>query len=279
MKHDEIDKNTIAEYISKNKKFITQYRVKEILDKEERAMSNIRMFSGINIPADIDTIKKLLCLIDGNNGICERIGCSEEKSKDVGRWELRKFCSRKCADLDFGIKQKGTSNSFHNITDESRKNMGSKISKKIRGRIFSGEFTPNITNSWANSKISVNIKGELKFVRSSWEAYFYILNPNLSYEIIRIPYFDEVSMKVRNYITDFCDFSNKIIYEIKPKTRIKDNHKKIEEAKKWCLLNSYNYIIITQDWIIEKYNRSLLFGQPEGERIAYLIEKMIKYEN
>lgn len=272
-------KKEISKYIIKNKKFITQYRMKEILDKEKRALSNIRLFSGVDIPDSVDTIKSLLCLIDSNNGICERPGCINEKSRDSGRWELRKFCSRKCADKDFGLKQTGARNSFHNISDESRKNMGYKISKKITKKILDGEFTPNITNSWSNSKTSVIINGELKFVRSSWEAYFYILNPDLSYELIRIPYFDEKTNKARNYITDFCDFNNKIIYEIKPKTKIKDNLKKIEEAKKWCLLNSYSYVIITQDWIIERYNKKILEGQPEGERIAMLIEKMIKYEN
>lgn len=273
------DKQKIKEYIIKNKKFITQYRMKEILDKEKRALSNIRLFSGINIPDEIDDVKSLLCLIDVNNGVCERDGCINEKSRDPGRWELRKFCSRSCADKDFGSKQIGCKNSFHNISDESRKNMGSKISKKIRKRILDGEFTPNITNSWSNSKISVNINGELKFVRSSWEAYFYILNKDLSYELIRIPYLDEKTNKVRSYITDFCDFNNKIIYEIKPKTRVKDNFLKIKEAKKWCEINSYSYVIITQEWIIERYDRKKLVDQPEGERIARLIEKMIKYEN
>lgn len=39
------------------------------------------------------------------------------------------------------------------------------------------------------------------------------------------------------------------------------------------------YVIITQDWIIERYNKKLLENQQEGERISMLIEKMIKYEN
>jgi hypothetical protein len=272
-------KKQINEYIIKNKKFITQYRMREILDKEKRALSNIRLFSGIDIPDTVGTVKSLLCLIDDNNGICEMDGCINEKSRDSGRWVLRKFCSRKCADRDFALKQSGLGNSFHKISEESRKSMGEKISEKINKKILKGEFTPNITNSWLNSKISVNINGKLKFVRSSWEAYFYILNPELSYKLIRIPYLDKKTKKPRNYITDFCDFTNKIIYEIKPKTKIKDNPEKIESAKEWCSLNFYSYVIITQDWIIERYNKKLLENQPEGERISMLIEKMIKYEN
>ncbi len=279
MDNNQKNKDLLREYIKNNKKFITQYRMKEILDKEIRALSNIRMFSGIHIPDSINSISDLLYFIDDSDGVCEKEGCNNKKSRDQGRWELRKFCDRKCADLDFSVKQRGSNNSFHNITEESRKNMGSKISKNVRERIATGEFTPNITNSWSNSKISVMVNGEIKFVRSSWEAYFYILNPDLFYEVIRIPYFDEIKGKVRNYITDFCDFNSKIIYEIKPKNKIEDNNRKIIEAKKWCEINSYRYEIITQDWLIGRYDRSLVYGQPEGDRIIYLIEKMIKYEN
>lgn len=55
--------------------------------------------------------------------------------------------------------------------------------------------------------------------------------------------------------------------------------KKITQTKKWCLDNSYSYKIITQEWISKNYDRNLLIGQPNEERISYLIEKMIKYEN
>jgi hypothetical protein len=30
---------------------------------------------------------------------------------------------------------------------------------------------------------------------------------------------------------------------------------------------------------MERYSRNVLDGQPEGDRISHLIEKMIKYEN
>jgi len=279
MKLNQIEKNKIVKIIHENKKFITQYRMRDIKNKEKRSLLNLKEFFNISLPEHIDGITALLHYIDPNDGICERSGCDNLKSRDSGRWILRPFCSRKCADLDFGEKQKGRNNSFHNISDTSRKSMGEKISNKIKKRILDGSFTPNITNSWANSKIKVKVDGDLKFVRSSWEAYFWIMNPHLHYETVRIPYFDSRRGTHRTYITDFCDSDNKIIYEIKPESRIETNDEKITQAKKWCLDNSYSYKIITQEWISKNYDRNLLIGQPNEERISYLIEKMIKYEN
>ena len=266
-------------FIKEKKKFITQYGINKIPNKVERSFHNIKMYSGIDLPDSIQSIRGILDLIDTNLGICERTCCNNKKKWDGNRWDLRKFCGRKCADLDFSEKQKGEHNSFHNISEENRIKMGNKISKKISKKISEGTFTPNITNSWANSKINVLIKGRSIFVRSSWEAYFYLLNPDLMYEFIRIPYFDLEKNCFRNYITDFFDPINMIIYEIKPKSKIKESCDKLKAAKKWCKDNSYEYKIITQKWIIERYSRHVLEGQPQKERISYLIEKMIKYEN
>lgn len=271
--------NILRSFIKDKKKFITQYGINSIKDKEKRSIYNIKTYSGIDFPDWVNSTRDILDLLDNNSGICERHGCKNKKNRDGTRWALRKFCSRKCADLDFAGKQRGNSNSFHNISDENRLKMGNKISEKIAKRIADGEFTPNITNSWSNSKIRVLINGSLIFVRSSWEAYFYILNPGLAYELIRIPYFDSKKECFRNYITDFCDPINKIIYEIKPKSKIKESDDKLKYAKKWCIDNCYEYRIITQEWIIERYSRRYLDGQPDGNRISYLIEKMMKYEN
>jgi hypothetical protein len=273
------DLENLRIFIKEKKKFITQYRMNSIKNKDERSFLNIKEYCKIELPNSIKNIRDILDVLDNSNGICEMDGCENKKKRDSNRWYLRKFCSRKCADLHFSICQKGDNNSFHNISEEKRKDMGRKISKKISKKISNGEFTPNITNSWANSKIRVNIKGRIKFVRSSWEAYFYILNPDLLYELIRIPYFDSKKGLFRNYITDFCDPVNKIIYEIKPKSKIQDSSEKINSAKEWCRINSYEYRVIQQEWIIENYKRDLLIDQPEGERISHLIEKMIKYEN
>lgn len=271
------DMNTLRSIIEKNKKFFSQNKMYIITDKEERTIKNIKEYPGIVIPENIETLKDLLYYMDENSGKCERDDCDNKKLKCPDRWLLRKFCSRKCADLDFSRKQMGEFNTSHKMSEESKINMGLKISSKIIKRIKDGSFTPNITNSWAKSKIKVKINDDIKFVRSSWEAYFYILNPDLYYELIRIPYFDKKTKKYKNYITDFCDQEKKIIYEIKPKSKISENKEKIDSAKKWCKDNHYLYQIITQEWIISRYEKNLLIDQPDGERISYLIEKMIRY--
>ena len=267
----------LSKYIKENIYFITGNMKTKILDKEERALYNIKKFSGIKITDEIKSIHDILSLFDKNEGICERVGCQEKKKKSY-RWKLRDFCSRKCADLYFSEKQKGIGNTSHRMTQESKKNMGDKISINIKNKIANGTFTPNITNSWSHSKIKIFVNGKEKFVRSSWEAYFYILNPQLYYELIRIPYFDNKKKTYRNYITDFCDIDKKIIYEIKPSNKKDENKDKSDAAYEWSEKNNYSFIIITQDWIKNNYDKKLLDGQPNQERISMLIEKMIKYD-
>jgi hypothetical protein len=275
MEYTDID--NLKSIIEKNKKYFSQNNMFLVQDKDERTIENIKNYPGISIPDFIKNVKDLLYYMDENLGKCERNQCNNKKLKCPDRWKLRKFCSRKCADLDYSEKQMGSLNTSHRMSNESRINMGLKISSKINKRILEGKFTPNITNSWAKSKVRVEINNEIKFVRSSWEAYFYILNPNLYYELIRIPYFDLKSKKYKNYITDFCDQEKKIIYEIKPKSKIPENKQKIDSAKEWCKNNSYTYNIITQEWIVSRYDKNILSSQPDGDRISYLIEKMIRY--
>lgn len=122
-----------------------------------------------------------------------------------------------------------------------------KISLILKEKIKRGEYTPCVTNSWANSKCVYKDK---KF-RSSWELFFYIFNEKklnilLNYEKTRVEYF--YKNQNHNYIIDF-DFG-KNLYEVKPNS-LKDNERnsiKIKTAKKWALKNGYKYHIITEKW-------------------------------
>lgn len=135
-------------------------------------------------------------------------------------------------------------------------------SKRMKDKIANGEFTPNVTNSWANSK--VNLKMFNINFRSSWEAYFYAKmfknNHNIFYEKIRIKYYDSILKKYRNYITDFTDEENKVIYEIKPFSNKsnKNNVEKEKYANIWCIENNYQFIFICEDWFKENYDENLL---------------------
>jgi hypothetical protein len=109
-----------------------------------------------------------------------------------------------------------------------------------------------VTNSWCRSKIEIH---GISF-RSCWEAVFYILNPYLQYEKIRIPYIDEDGNK-KIYITDFVDNILKKIYEIKPKsvkTKIR-NFLKEKSAIDWCKNNGYDYICISDEYFFENASK------------------------
>lgn len=141
--------------------------------------------------------------------------------------------------LDDGYNQK-----YHIM-----KNAGKKISKKLKQKIQEGKFTPCVTNSWARSLCKFK---EYKF-RSSFELFFKWLDKDnlLEYEKTRIPYF--YKNKRHNYITDFTDETNKIIYEIKPSSNLKKELNVLKEkvAINWCKENGYTYQIITEKYLIE----------------------------
>jgi hypothetical protein len=112
-----------------------------------------------------------------------------------------------------------------------------KTPKKWKKNIREGRFIPNVTNSWANSKCEVQLQRGDEVVkiktRSSWEAYFQLFNTNLLYEKLIIPY--QYLGDEFNYIVDFVDLKDWILYEIKPLSN-KDNDKvksKIYYAKKY----------------------------------------------
>jgi len=130
------------------------------------------------------------------------------------------------------------------ISQKSRE----KISNTMKQKIFEGKFKPNITNSWANSKLELIIDGNILKFRSCWEAIFYLIYHEkqfLKYEKTVIKYRDHLG-KERNYITDFTNDISKIIYEIKPYSRYleEDNLLKEESATNWCNNNDFSYKII-----------------------------------
>lgn len=139
---------------------------------------------------------------------------------------------------------------------ESFKRARSKMSIIMKDKILSGEFTPNITNSWTKWNSYVIIKGERKKFRSGWEAIFYLSNLEMEYEKIRIPYIFKEKSHV--YIVDFVDFRNKILYEVKPTSLRKEGSvvsAKENAADVWATENGYVYEIITEDWFKNNYEK------------------------
>jgi len=190
---------------------------------------------------------------------------------------ISRFCSNNCYRISLTRKEE-----FHPTlipTEESRK----KSSERMKSLILTGKFTPNVTNSWCRSKICVTINGVDIDVRSSWEAVFYLANPHLKYELIRIPY-KRPNGKVSNYITDFVDDVKKIVYEIKPNSE-KDTEIyafKVTAAKQWCLDNGYSYVIISDEWFFDYFLTDSYVDdwkdQPSYELIIKRMKQFMKKE-
>lgn len=133
-----------------------------------------------------------------------------------------------------------------------KKTAGKIISKKLKDKIANGEWTPNITNFWCKTLIEYKIDKKIYKFRSAWEAVFFILNKdkNLQYEKIRIPYIFE--NKTHNYISDFFDEKNKIIYEIKPSRKLtKKENEKLKQAEIWCKKRKISFMLISNIWFKE----------------------------
>lgn len=135
---------------------------------------------------------------------------------------------------------------------------GNLISKKLKERIATGTFTPCIINSLTRKAISISEYPNNKF-RSSWELAFWYLNKDAldyasSFEKLRIQYFSTVKNKNRTYIVDFIDMVNKIVYEIKPSSKVDDEEvqNKLTSLEKWCNINKYSLQIIDETYFIQK---------------------------
>ena len=144
----------------------------------------------------------------------------------------------------------------------------------MKERIASGAFTPPVTNSWCKSRLVVEIQGKSVPCRSSWDAAFHIVNPNFLYEDVRISYtFDG---RERNYIVDFHDSDNRILYEIKPDCNKSEPIVIAKEAAalEWCDKNGYKFEFVSESWFFENRERwsQASKQQPQGE----LIERRLK---
>lgn len=140
-------------------------------------------------------------------------------------------------------------------------------SSAVKSRILRGEFTPCITNSWTRWKAFINLaEGETRKVRSNWEAVFWILNPDLLYEKIRIPYMFDGKEYI--YIIDFADERNRKLYEIKPKATqdLPRNKAKEAYAREWCRENGYTYEIISNGWFVNHADKVNYLEQPQLEK-------------
>lgn len=272
---DQSQKDEIYELINKNKFIIFNNKK----NKEKRFLSflidnNIALPIEVNIYNTISYLKNIdiKCKIDNcsNNRIF--LGIRNDNKTEFG---FKKFCSKECEYKGISIRQRGSNNTCHRMTEESFKSMCNKNSIIMKNKIKNGEFTPNITNSWNKGTSYLIINNKKNKYRSSWEAFFHLCNNHLEYEKLRIEY--KLDGSKHNYIVDFIDYKNRKLYEIKPYSQLDRKIVKIKEeyCLKWCDKNSYQLIFITEDWYIENFGKlkKLLDEQPDGKNIYKKLRK------
>lgn len=199
------------------------------------------------------------------------------------KYGIYKFCEdTNCNYKSISERQMGENNTSHRMSEETFNSMCNKNSIKMKLNIKEGKFIPNITNSWAKSRCEISFIRNDEVIniktRSTWEAYFQIFNPNLHYEKVIIPYlYNNIE---HNYIVDFVDYENKLLYEIKPSSNKGNSIVKTKSryGRKWSKINGYKYILITDKWFIKNYNECLVIGQPDEEKIIRNL-RQFKNEN
>ncbi len=288
-----MDKEQTFNFINDNKKKF--YNIKNIQIKNNKLKQFI-LENNLNINIQLndnyyDNMKNILINLKNYNN--DDIKCLNNKcvneteyigwcqhNKNHNRFGFKLFCCIECKNTWWSNKQI-TSNTSLRMTEESRKISYDKLSKNVKNRIKNGTWTPNITNSWAGSKVQLNINNNVLYYRSSWDAFFHLCNQNLNYEYTRIQY--QYKNNWHNYITDFTDIYNKIIYEIKPEGNlvIGKNKAKFKYAEQWCLENDYKFIIITNDWFKQNYtnNIKLLDNQEDKDIIIKRLKRQFENEN
>lgn len=279
------EKDNIYNILRKNKaKFICQKSEITKNHKLKQFMEN----NNIYLEIEEITIKSVIdYLTEHWDRKCDNVNCNNMR-KVIGIFPPKefnggygsfRFCSQKCNHESISNRQMGDKNTSHRMTEESFKSMCKKNSEKMKLNIKEGRFMPNITNSWSKSRCDISIIRNSEVVnlktRSSWEAYFQIYNPNLLYEKLIIPY--KFKKEEHNYIVDFVDHDNKIIYEIKPNSTSHDKKNLAKEryAKKWCIYNGYKYIMIKNRWFKRHYDEYLVIGQPCEEKLIRNLKQFI----
>jgi hypothetical protein len=194
---------------------------------------------------------------------CQKIyGCEQLRNENKIVWNRGvrgyKITKRVLSDEEKerrSLKMRETNNKR---TKEQRKNAADKASKTMKNKIRTGDFTPNIHNSLTRNQINYR---NITF-RSSWEAAYYYLNPDVEYEKLRLDY---VNLKGENkvYITDFIDHNKKYLVEVKPKSHINRCLPKIISAKEWCSNNGYTFMLISEDYFINNIEEIIKSDLPD----------------
>lgn len=284
------EKNNIYDYLSMNKdKFIYKK------DRKSGILSMNNIISELIVGVEFNSFEECFNVLTEHwDKKCKNDNCDNDRkiislfpdrqdfNSVAKKYGIFKFCNNvECNYDSISRRQIGENNTSHRMSEETFKMMCKKNSIKMKEKIKNGEFIPNITNSWAKSRCELSfIRGSETInmkTRSTWDAYFQLFNKEFLYEKIIIPY--KHNGEYHNYIVDFVDVSNKILYEIKPNSTYNNsvNLSKYKFTKRWCKINGYKYIIVKNNWFKKNYNPDLLIGQPSEEKMKRNLKQF--YEN
>lgn len=280
-----MSKASTVEFFKNNISRISQW--KNNVDKTlliSKLHENNIYFLDFNFTGLTEELTIYLFNLDDNFLICEYPTCNNKKIynkfslKYDGRYQygFKRYCSKECKHKQRKLRQIGENNTCHKITKEKRLDMNKRQSENVKNKIKNGTFKPNITNSWAGSKVSLNIDGKHISYRSSWDAFFHLCNQHLEYEKLIIQY--KYKDCWHNYITDFVDHKNKIFYEIKPESNlhIEKNRTKFQYAVIWAKEHNYEFKIISDVWFKDNFNinNHLLDEQKDKQLITRRLNKI-----
>lgn len=182
------------------------------------------------------------------SGYCQV--CSNKVNKLIPGWERGwyKTCSISCTKVFRSEKMKGDKNSFKKVDASRIETIREKQSESMKKTIFEGKFTPKSCNYKNQRPILYKLNGNERIARSLWELMFQIEHPELSYEKLRIKYFDTEKSMNRIYIPDFHDEENSTVIEIRPKA-----YKHLLKDKELGVIESgYKYKIIDENYFYDK---------------------------
>lgn len=228
------EKNNITEFDD-----ILKNEIRYKLTKKER-QENLKTFKN---ELKISIHKEVL-------GVTYCESCGSVVNRLLPGWKgFTKTCSKKCEKEFHSKRQMGKNNTCHRMTPETKKISALKNSITTKQKILNGEFTPKSNNYNIKTLIEIDcpMLGKHK-LRSLWELIFWVVNPHLKYESVRVSYYDNDLNKDRIYILDFYDPNTNTLYEVKPKKwqyTLKDKM----NFENTC---NYNYVIIDEDYL-EKY--------------------------
>lgn len=280
-KSSDDDKKKVFDFLNKNKM--------KFLCKKDLNQSINYFLNNCYIKICIDnelTYKNIFDFLNNTkNEDCHCLNCNKETNflgfKNIERKYrgYEKVCCKKCQN-ELSSKRQKENNTCHRMTQESFNSMKKKLSIVLKEKIKKKEFKPCIVNSWRNEKYIININNNLIHFRSSWEAFFNLVNRELIYEDVVIEY--EYNKIKSNYIVDFVDYKNRILYEIKPKSDINRSRfkQKMKYAKTWCKKNKYKFMIIDEDWFLQntpkyKYLLHELENDKNKERLIKNLRKFL----